>query len=140
MPVRYAVLNGGDLVLESWTGPISHQDLIKHEQQHLSDPDVNAGASVLADATQALFETTPELVHELSDLYQRTGNRLRVSKCALLVSSDAYERARRYAKEAQGHGVSIIIFGSIDVGCTWLGIDPTIVQEELKKLREKTGT
>lgn len=70
MPVNYVVLNRGGLVLESWTGPISHQELIAHETQHLSDPSVNPGASVLADATQATFETAPELVHELSDLYQ----------------------------------------------------------------------
>ena len=136
MPINYVVLNRGNLVLESWTGPISHQQLIAHEKQHLSDPSVNPGASVLADATQASFDTTPEMVHELSDLYQRTCNKLKVGKCALLVSSDTYERATLYAKESQGHGVSVIIFSSIEVACIWLGIDPALAREQLKKLQK----
>lgn len=50
MPVEYVVLNQGTLVLELWTGTISHHELLAHERRHLRDSSVVCGASVLADA------------------------------------------------------------------------------------------
>ena len=51
MPVEYVVLNQGALVLELWTGIISHDELLTHEERHLNDSSIARGASVLADDT-----------------------------------------------------------------------------------------
>jgi hypothetical protein len=48
----------------------------------LSDSSIARGASVLVDAISASFETTPEVVHEVTDLYRRSGEKLRVGKSA----------------------------------------------------------
>jgi len=134
MPVEYVVLNQGALVLELWTGTISHDELLAHERRHLSDSSIARGASVLVDAASASFETTPEEVHELTDLYRRSGEKLRVGKSAILVNESAYDRARLYEKQATDLGVRVILFNSLDVACTWLGIDVTTVHKELEKL------
>lgn len=40
MPVEYVVLNQGALVLEVWTGTISHDEVLAHERRHLSDSSI----------------------------------------------------------------------------------------------------
>ena len=135
MPVEYVVLNQGALVLELWTGTISHDEVLAHERRHLSDSSITGGASVLVDATSTSFETTPEAVHEVTDLYRRSGEKLRVGKSAVLVNESAYDRARLYERQATDFGVRVILFNSLDVACLWLGIDFTTVCRELKKLR-----
>ena len=139
MPVEYVVLNQGALVLELWTGTISHDELLAHERRHLSDSSIARGASVLVDAASALFETMPEAVHEVTDLYRRSGEKLRVGKSAILVNESAYDRARLYERQATDLGVRVILFNSLDVACVWLGIDVMTVCTELKKLRASTS-
>lgn len=135
MPVEYVVLNQGALVLELWTGTISHGELLAHERQHLRDSSIAYGASVLADAVGASFETMPEAVHELTDLYRRSAENLRVGKAAILVNESAYDRARLYEKQAIDLGVRMILFNTLDVACAWLGIDVEAARKELEQLR-----
>jgi hypothetical protein len=135
MPVKYVVLNQGTMVVELWTGTISHDEVLAHERRHLSDSSIALGASVLVDATSASFETTPEAVHEVTDLYRRSGEKLRVGISAVLVNTSAYDRARLYERQATDFGVRVILFNSLDVACVWLGIDVMVASTELKKLR-----
>jgi hypothetical protein len=135
MPVEYVVLNQGTLVLEWWTGTISHEEVLAHERRHLSDSSIARGASVLANAISASFETTPEQVHEVVDLYRRFAGTLRVGKVAVLAEESAYGRAQLYASQATGLGLRVILFNSIDVACRWLGADISMVHKELDKLR-----
>ena len=101
----------------------------------MNDSSIARGASVLADATHASFETTLEKIHELTDLYRRHGEKLRVGKCAVLVNEAAYDCARRYERQAIKLGVAVILFNTLGIACTWLGVDLLIVLEELNKLR-----
>ena len=135
MPVTYVVLNQGSLVLELWVGAISHDVVLTHERQHLSDASIARGASVLVDATGASFETTTEAVHEVTDLCRRSIEKLRVGKVALLVNESTYDRARVYEKQATELGMRVILFNFLDVGCAWLGVDVTRASEEFEKLR-----
>ena len=135
MPVEYVVLNQGALVVELWMGTISHDEVLAHERQHLSDSSIARGASVLVDAVNALFETTTEAVHEVTDLYRRSGEKLRVGKSAILVNRLAYDRARVYEKQASDYGVTVVLFNSLDVACIWLGMNVTMASKELEKLR-----
>ncbi|THJ25134.1 MAG: hypothetical protein CAF45_002075 [Nitrospira sp. CG24E] len=135
MPVKYVVLNRGALVLELWTGTISHDEVLAHERRHLSDPSIAPGASVLVDATSASFETESEMVHEVTDLYRRSAGRLRVGKVALFVNESVYDRARLYVSQSSDFGVRAILFNSLDVAGTWLGIDVARAREELEKFR-----
>jgi hypothetical protein len=135
MPVEYIVLNQGALVVEFWTGTISHDEVLAHERRHLSDSSIAPGASVLVDAIRASFETTLEAVHEVTDLYRRSGKKLRVGKSAILVNQLAYDRARVYERQASDCGVTVILFNSLDVACIWLGIDSQTARTELEKLR-----
>ena len=135
MPVEYVVLNQGTMVVELWTRTISHDEVLAHGRRHLSDSSIARGASVLVDAVNASFETTLEAVHEVTDLYRRFGEELSVKKSALLVNRLTHDRAKLYERQASDCGVTVILFNSLDVACTWLGIDVTVASTELKKLR-----
>lgn len=135
MPVQYVVLNQGSLVLELWMGVISHEEVLTHERQYLSDASIAPGASVLVDATGASFETSMEEVHEVTDLYRRSIEKLRVGKAALLVNESTYDRARVYEKQSTDHGMRVILFNSLDVASAWLGVDVTRAREAFEKLR-----
>ncbi|MDO8356062.1 MAG: hypothetical protein Q7U76_06700 [Nitrospirota bacterium] len=135
MPVKYVVLNQGSLVLELWTGAVSHDEVLAHVRQHLSDASIAHGASVLVDATGASFETSTEAVHEVTDLYRRSIEKLRVGKAALLVNELTYDRARVYEKQSIDLGMRVILFNSLDVASAWLGVDVTRAREAFEKLR-----
>lgn len=76
---------------------------------------------------------------EIAALYAGASGRLRVSRVALLVNKDAYERAMAYLKEAQGYGVNVIVFSVPEVACTWLGVDSEIVRTELNALQSRSS-
>jgi len=138
MPNNYAVLNEGSVVVEFWTGQITHGELLAHERLHLSDPSVKPGAAVLVDAERAHFGTTIDEVKELADLYGQVIGRLKVGRMALLVNRETYERALVLLKEAEGYGVKVIVFNSLDIACTWLGLDVNVARKQLQALQAQS--
>jgi hypothetical protein len=139
MPNNYAVLNEGSVVVEFWTGPVTHDELLAHERRHLSDPSIKVGAAVLVDAERAQFGTTVDEIKEVTDLYGQVIGRLRVGRMALLVNKETYERALVFLKEAEGYGVKVIVFNSIDIACTWLGLDVNAARNQLQALQAQSG-
>ncbi len=139
MPNNYAVLNSGSVVVEFWTGPVTHEELLAHERRHLSDPSVKLGAAVLVDAERAHFGTTIEEIKEIVDLYGQVIGKLKVGRMALLVNKETYERALVFMKEVEGYGVKVIVFNSLDIACTWLGLDVNVARKQLQALQAQSG-
>ena len=133
MPNSYIVLDSGTLVIERWTGTVTHDELISHERDQIEDRSIKPGAVVLAYAADASFETDPEEVRQLSDLYGRGD--IAMEKCAVVVNDDAYDRAQLFAAQGTGHGVSIVVFNDVEAACEWLGVDPVKVKSTLKGLK-----
>lgn len=139
MPNTYAVLNGGNAVVEFWTGQVTQDELLAHERRHLSDPAVKAGASVLIDAERAHFGTTVEEIKDIADLYGQVIGKLKVSRMALLVNKETYDRALVFMKEVEGYGVKVIVFNSLDIACTWLGLDVNVARKQLQALQAQSA-
>ncbi len=133
MPNSYVVLDNGALVVEHWTGTVTHDELISHERDQINDRTIKPGAAVLAYAADATFETGQEEVHELSGLYGR--NDISMEKCAVVVNDDAYDRAQLFAAQGAGYGMSIVVFNDIDSACEWLAVDPAEIKSQLKALK-----
>lgn len=140
MPNNYVVLNDGRVVVEFWTGQVTHDELLAHEQRHLSDPSIQAGASVLVDAERAQFGSTVEEVKEVADLYGHVIGRLKVGRIALLVNRETYQRALVFLKEVEGYGVKVIVFNSLDIACTWLGLDVNVARKQLRSLQAQLAS
>lgn len=135
MPVKYIVVDNGNLVIERWEGRISHAELLEHERQQLHDRSIRRRARVLVDAREASFpETTLNGLHELTELYVKLQNKTSTSKCALLVSDQTWPQAKAFETGGERHGVTIITFNDLRTACSWLGIDLPTVRDHLKKL------
>jgi hypothetical protein len=135
MPVDYVIARGGSLVVELWTGPITHRELIEHERAQLRDTGIRPGAIVLADTRQASFpETTFDLVHELSDLWGQSDNQASFSRLAIIMHGSDFEKARVLEDLARPMGVDTITFSNFDVACTWLGVAPAEAEELLARI------
>jgi hypothetical protein len=135
MPVKYIAADDGNLVIERWIGTISHAELLEHERQQLHDRSIKQGARVLVDARDASFpETTADILHEVTDLYVKLQNKASTSKCALLVSDKSWQQAKVFETGGEKYGVTIITFNELSSACAWLGIDPRIAMDHLKKL------
>lgn len=139
MPSTYAVIDDGRIVVEFWTGEVTHDELLAHERRHLSDPLIKAGASVLVDAQRARFGTTEEEIADIAVLYSRVVGKLKVTRMALLVNNETYERALVFMKEVEGYGVKVIIFNSLDIACTWLGLDVNVARKQLQALQAESA-
>jgi len=57
----------------------------------------------------------------------------------LLVNKKTYERALVLLKEAEGYGVKVIVFNSIDIDCTWLGLDVNVARKQLQILQAQSA-
>lgn len=139
MPNNYVLLNGGSVVVEFWTGQVTQDELLAHERRHLSDPSIQAGAAVLVDAERAHFATTGAEIKEIADLYGQAIGRLKVGRMALLVNKETYDRALVFMKEVEGYGVKVIVFNSIAIACTWLGLDVSAVRKHLQALQAQSA-
>ncbi len=140
MPNIYVVLNDGTVVVELWTGQVTHDELLAHQQRHLNDPSIKIGASVLVDAENAHFGTTAEQVKDIVVRYGEMTGRLRIGRKALLVNRETYDRALLLVKESEGYGVRGIIFNSLDIACIWLGLDIAMVRRQLQALKAQLAS
>jgi hypothetical protein len=133
MPNSYVVLDNGTLVVERWTGTVSHDEVIAHERAQIEDRSIKPGAAVLSYAVDASFETHQEDLHQITDLYGRSD--IAMEKCAVVVNDDAYDRAQLFAAQGTGHGVSTVVFNDVESACKWLGVDSVRVKSTLKGLK-----
>lgn len=135
MPARYVVVNDGKLVIERWVGRIAHAEFVTHERQKLRDTSIAREAKSLIDARAAEFvETTPELVHEVTDLYGDSGNVTRIATYAAVFGGRDFEMAKSWETQARRHGVNAIVFNNLEVAFIWLGVDPAETQRLLDRL------
>ena len=134
MPNTYRVHDDGSIVLERWTGTITHAELIEHEKAQSADPAIREGAVVLADCTGASFESTSENIHELTDVLAPDGHMALFRKIALLVGDDTLELAELFSRQLDERGVAVVVFVSLDVTCAWLGTDPDTTRARLQEL------
>ena len=134
MPSYYEVYDEGRTVLELWTGVVAHEEIVAQTRDQLQDTRILPGASLLVDATRARFETPAELVHEVSAEFGRPERKTSIVKHALLVNSAAWDRAQLLAREAEGFGVTSIVFTSLDIACQWLGLDPATARDRFLEM------
>jgi hypothetical protein len=44
-----------------------------------------------------------------------------------------------FLKEVEGYGVKVIVFNSIDIACTWLGLDVNVARNQLQVLQAEAA-
>lgn len=100
-----------------------------HKTQLANNADVKAGASVLSDCRFANFEMLPDAVINLAQMENDPASDSRIARYAFLVPDDVYDMARQFAAEVEKYGKTVIIFNSLNVAATWLGMSVADVLE-----------
>ena len=137
MPVTYAIVDDGRLVIERWVGTIAQAEFLSHERGKLQDTSIVSGAKVLADARTAEFsETTTDLIEQVAGLYDHPDLRGRIATHAAVFGGKDFGMAKAWETELRRHGVNTIVFNNLEVACIWLGIDPAETQKQLDALGE----
>lgn len=129
MPCKYVVAMDGNVVIERWTGTVTHHELITHKKQQVCDPSIKPGTSVLSDCTRAIFAISPDEIGEISAIDQDPDNKLKIGRYAFLVNKETYDLARQFSDRVNKDGKSVIIFNTLDVASIWLGLDMPAVRE-----------
>lgn len=140
MPNAYVVLKQGRMVIEKWAGTISHEELISHEADQFHDASIKSGFACLTDARDASFQSPPEKIHEIFEPQTNSEHSAKLSKVALLVSDNSYEKARVYEKLARKYNINVIVFSNFDVACRWVGINPAEANEHLKNIKVEVNS
>lgn len=130
----YRVYDDGAFVIERWTGTIEHAELLAHERDQQADESIRDGAVVLADCTDARFETTVDNMHELVEIVAPGGSLGRFRKIALLIADEALELAGAFSGQLDERGLPVVVFVSLDVACAWLGVNADATRARLDEL------
>jgi hypothetical protein len=134
VPNNYVVLDEGDLVLERWSGDVSIDEMVSHENDQLQDERINRGASVLADCTQASLVLSPDQIEVLTAPHANPLKKTSISRYALLLSDESFDTASLVARQVKKYGMTVIAFNSLDIACCWLGIDPEFTRESIRTI------
>ena len=136
MPCSYVIARDGAVVLELWTGTVSLTELAGHKTHLAHEPDLKPGASVLSDCRRAKFEFSPDAIGDLANMENDPASDARIARYAFLVPDEAYAMARQFADKVEDFGKTVIVFNSLDVAATWLGMDVSEVIALLESLPE----
>jgi hypothetical protein len=124
MACKSLVLSGGTVVLERWTGLVTHEELLAHNRNLVQDPSIARAASVIADCRAAQILIPTGRLHEIADIHEGPAGERKIARFAFLVAADVYDLAQQFVGDVARHGVTAIVFTSLDVACQWVGIDP----------------
>jgi hypothetical protein len=138
MPVKYSVLNDGALIVERWEGSLDREGLLSRALERCEDGRIRPGAVLFADYRAArLGEVTLAALEELGGV----GRRQHV-RTAVLVHEANWAQARAAEVQADHPGLEVCCFNllgvssreMVEAACQWLGVDPDLVEAELRRL------
>lgn len=126
MPVTYRVLPAANLVHTVWSGVVTLEDAVQHNDGLRSDPDFSPSMRQLSDARGVESRVSGEGVRGLA----RRSAFGAESRRAIVVSDDTiFGVSRMYEAQAATAG-EVRIFRDIDEALAWLGVDPSELQTE----------
>ena len=134
MPCQFVLARDGTVVLEQWAGRVSLEDLVGHKTSLAKNLSLKAGASVLSDCTRASFKFSPDAITKLSEMENDPDSDTRIKRYAFLVSESDYDKAQQFANAVEKYGKVVIVFNSLDVASTWLGMDMSEVVALLQSM------
>jgi hypothetical protein len=138
MPVKDSVLLDGRLIVERWEGTVDRDALLSRALKRCEDGRIRHGAVLVADYRAArLGEVRLEDIEELGEA--RTRKHVRT---AILVHEGDWSRARAAEVQVEHEGLEVACFDllgakpreMIEAACHWLGVDPELVEAELRRL------
>jgi hypothetical protein len=138
MSIVYGIEDDMGAALVVWDGPSRAESFQAHARRLMSDPRWPARAGRhLADLRTAVLDASIDqaVLKAIADLY---GTHPRIAQIrAAVVVGEAFEKAEAFAHFISGYRPSVIVFNSLDIACTWLGIRVDEAEPRLERLRRE---
>jgi len=120
MPITYEVKENPRVVVTTWAGQVTAQDLAKHWRKMFSDPQVLGCVGALADVrlSERAF-TGEQMAGVVDDVLERRIRELGWRTAILVATPEQYGSVRQYQVYSRGAGFTEI-FTDRDAALTWL--------------------
>jgi hypothetical protein len=140
MPCRYTIERGGDLILERWYGVVSPDEILGQKQVLLQDDGVAEGATVLSDCRDAEFVISQEAVDLFAKAEGDVIGETRIKRYGFLVNDDVYQQAQFFSQKVKQFGVTAIVFNSLEVAGTWVGLSLQVLVDLMNGLQGRSDS
>ncbi|MDX1740439.1 MAG: hypothetical protein R3178_04060 [Rhodothermales bacterium] len=140
MPCKYSLENDGRLVLERWYGVVSPDEILAQKSALLRDEHVAPGAVVLSDCRAAELIISQEAVQIFAHAEENSASASPIKRYGFLVNDDVYPHAQQFSNTVKSFGVTVIVFNSLEVAATWVGMEPGALRTLMGKLRGEAGS
>ena len=134
MPCTYSIENDGKIVLERWSGSVSPAEILAQKSLLAEEPRISAGAAVLSDCREAEFAVSADAVLDFAKAEESMARETRIKRYGFLVRNDVYQQAQFFSEKVKQFGVTAIVFNSLDIACTWVGMEVAEVEEIMRRL------
>lgn len=135
MPFSYLVVDDGRLIIKKWRGKVSNSELFGREEESLKDKNIKPGACTISDCRSAVFfETTPQDLNKLGEVYSGIGGKANISKIAMILNGENFPNVSMLDQQLKKFPVNAIAFSNFDVACAWLGINSAKIREKLNSI------
>jgi hypothetical protein len=122
-----------DVMITVWRGAVTRDEWAALARSHRSDPGWPPARRRLTDVMSADSRALSEAdIDYVSSLYR--GVDLRDIKLAIVAGS-AWKLARYTEQSLDVVGLRTIVFNTVDVACSWLGVDVFAVKRAIAELK-----
>jgi len=119
-----------------WDGKILWDDWLKHVERFNADPDWRACSHFLADLqTVADTSTIGEEAFKQAAALLGVNREVISRKGGAVVADDEFWRARQFGSLLSEFGTSTLVFNTLDIACSYLGIDKEETRQTIRQLR-----
>ncbi len=121
MPITYDVDEDQNLVLVKVSGEFTDEIVLRFERNIIADRRIKPGFRALFDARAVrLTEVSEKAIDQLLEMEEADPGKFNRSRRALVFNEQlGWARAEKFEGRARGR---VIVFYSMDVARTWLGI------------------
>ncbi len=138
MPIAYRIDQEAGVSLVVWDGMITAEEFLAHARRICADPDWPTGRRRhLTDLRSGTLDAsiTLPVLQQAADIY---GAHPSIASLKVaLVSAPNYREAVQFERLFLRYQTRVVVFTTLDEGCTWLGLDLRRTEQALAALREE---
>ncbi len=126
MPITYRIDLELGAVFTTITGVLTDEEMIRHKEQLVKDPDFRPDLKQLSDVRGIeSLDVTPEGVRHFAVMDKEHASRLGEHRLAIVASEDAvFGTARMYQMFTEQNVEHVQVFRDMETAREWLGLPP----------------
>ncbi len=140
MSIRYHIDQNIGITFSRWEGLITADEFLAHAQRLLSDPAWPPRNGLhLTDLRYGRLDASLDeaTIENMARMYGT--HPMIVSVKMAIVANEEFAKASIFEHILLQYRPSVIVFNSLDTACTWLGLDTSVTENALTKLKTESA-